>query len=61
MLIVGGYKPFVTETSYGKVVCPEICGFYRKGESPTFALIDTRSLDVSFYEFEFDRVKLKGR
>ena len=61
MIIVGGYKPFVAETSYGKMVCPGVCGFYRKGEKPTFALIDTRSLDVSFYDFEFDRGKVEGK
>ncbi len=61
MLIVGGYEPFVAETSYGKVVCPGVCGFYRKGESPTFALIDTRSLDVSFYDFEFDRGEVERK
>ena len=55
MLVVGGYEPFIAETQYGKIVCPGVCGFYRRGNSPTFALIDTRSLDVSFYDFDFDR------
>ncbi len=55
MLVVGGYEPFVAETPYGKIVCPGVCGFYRRGNSPTFAVIDTRSLDVSFYDFDFDR------
>ena len=58
MLVVGGYEPFVAETKHGKVVCPGSCGIYPK---PTFVLIDTRGLDVSFYEFEFDRGMVERR
>ncbi len=58
MLIVGGYEPFVAETQHGKVVCPGACGVYPR---PTFVLIDTRGLDVSFYEFEFDRGGVERR
>ncbi len=61
MLIVGGYEPFIAETPYGKVVCPGVCGFYTKGTSPTFALIDTRSLDASIYDFDFDRGEVEKR
>ena len=51
MIVVGSRKPFIAETTYGKVVGVGVAGL--KG-SPTFALIDTRNLDVSFYDFDFD-------
>ncbi len=52
MLIVGGYERFVAETAYGKVACPGACGVY--ANQPSFAVIDTRSLDVSFEDFDFE-------
>ncbi len=54
MIVVGGHEPFIAETTYGKIVCPGTCGIYTKASNPTFALIDTRNLDVSIYDFEFD-------
>lgn len=51
MIIVGGYERFVAETMYGKIACPGVCGIAR---NPSFAIIDSRSLDVSFEEFEFE-------
>ncbi len=56
MLVVGGYKRFIVETMYGKVACPGTCGVY--ASQPSFAMIDTRSLDVSFEEFDFESGKV---
>ncbi len=58
MLVVGGYERFVVETMYGKVVCPGTCGIY--AGQPSFAMIDTRSLDVSFEEFDFESSKVEN-
>ncbi len=52
MVVVGGYERFVAETMHGKIACPGACGVY--ANQPSFAVIDTRSLDVSFEEFDFE-------
>jgi predicted phosphodiesterase len=54
MIIVAGYERFVAETIHGKIVCPGSCGIY-SDTKPSFAVIDTRSLDVSFEEFDFEK------
>ncbi len=60
MLVVAGYEPFLAETVYGKVVCPGGL-IHRKGVKPSFAVIDTASLDVSFHEFDYARKEVEDR
>ena len=54
IIVVSSKKPFIAETRYGKIVGAGIAGYYTKSK-PNFVLIDTRNLDVAFYEFEFDK------
>lgn len=61
MLAVAGNDRFVVETKYGKIVCPGVIGYYRRGEKPSFAVIDTRNLDVYFEEVEFRRSEVEER
>ena len=58
IMVVGSRKPFIAETVHGKIVGVGVCGLK---ESPTFALIDTRNLDVSFYDFDFDAGEVERR
>ncbi|ADC65443.1 conserved hypothetical protein [Ferroglobus placidus DSM 10642] len=53
--IIGGKEPFIKVTQHGKVVCPGNAGVRNSREDdPTFAVIDTRNLDVWIEEFSFD-------
>ncbi|RUM32732.1 MAG: metallophosphatase family protein [Archaeoglobus sp.] len=61
MLIVAGYEPFIAETTYGKVVCPGGAGLHKKGLKPSFAVIDTTNLDVSFHEFSYSKKDVEDR
>ncbi len=60
MIVVSSKKPFIAETRDGKIVGAGVSGFYSKSP-PIFTLIDTRNLDVSFHEFEFDRGRVEKR
>ncbi len=46
----------LAETTYGKVVSVGVSGLKR---SPTFAVIDTRNLNISFYDFDAREVEKK--
>ncbi len=61
MLIVAGSERFVAETKYGKVVCPGALGYYRRDEKPSFAVVDTRDLDVYFTDIDFRRSEVEER
>ncbi len=51
MVVVGGYERFIAETMHGKIACPGALGI---ADNPSFALIDTRGLDVSFEDSDFE-------
>ncbi len=61
MLVVAGYEPFLAETIYGKVVCPGGVGVQKKGFNASFAVIDTTTLDVSFYEFDYEKKEVEDK
>ncbi len=61
MVVVGGTDEFVAETVYGKVVCPGAIGFYRKGKKPSYAVVDTKTLDVYFGTIDFKRSEVEER
>ena len=61
MLVVAGYEPFVAETVFGKIACPGGIGVQKKGFKPRFLIVDTATLDVSFYEFEYPRKEVEDR
>ena len=61
MLVVAGSERFVAETKYGKVVCPGAVGYYKREEKPSFAVIDTRNLDVYFEDLDFKRSEVEER
>ncbi len=61
MLVVAGYEPFLAETKYGKIACPGGLGVHKKGLKPSFAIIDTASLDISFHEFEYAKKEVEDR
>ena len=46
----------LAETTYGKVVSVGVSGLKR---SPTFAVIDMRNLNISFYDFDAREVEKK--
>ena len=61
MLVVAGYEPLLAETVYGKIVCPGGTGIHKRNMKPSFAVIDTASLDVSFHEFDYARKEVEDR
>jgi len=61
MLVVAGYEPLLAETVYGKIVCPGGVGIHRKKMKPSFAVVDTASLDVSFHEFDYAKKEVEDR
>ncbi len=61
MIVVAGKEEFLVETRYGKIVCPGTVSFYQKERKPTYAIIDTRSLDVHFGAFDFKKSEVEGR
>ena len=61
LLIVAGKEEFIAETAYGKVVCPGALGFYQREKKPSYAIVDSKTLDVYFGNIEFDRAKVESR
>lgn len=55
LIAVSSKEPFIAETKYGKVVCVGSAGFSYRGNKPVFSVIDTKTTDISFFEFEFSK------
>ncbi|RLI79002.1 metallophosphatase family protein [Archaeoglobales archaeon] len=57
LIVVSSKEPFIAETRHGKIVC---AGSIVR-QTPTFAVIDTKTTDVSFFDFEFNRKSVEDR
>jgi hypothetical protein len=62
VVVVAGREHFVAETRFGKVICPGSAGFQPiKGSKPHFAVIDTNTTDVAFFEFKFKKSDVEDK
>ncbi len=63
MLFVASPRyPVNAMTRYGRVVCPGSIGYPPdKGHRPTFALVDTDTLHVRFFEVDYDKGVVEDR
>lgn len=61
LIAVSSKEPFIAETRHGKIVCVGSAGFSVKDSKPTFAVIDTKTTDVSFFDFEFNKKSVEDR
>ena len=61
LIAVGSKEPFIAETRYGKIVCVGSIGFGVRNSKPTFAVIDTKTTDISFFDFEFNRKSVEDK
>jgi len=55
LIAVSSKEPFIAETMHGKIVCVGSSGFSYRGNNPVFAVVDTKTTDVSFFEFDFNK------
>ncbi|WP_456329319.1 hypothetical protein [Archaeoglobus sp.] len=58
VIAVAGREPYAVNTKIGKIVCPGIAGL---GREPTFALVDTKTLHVSFETFSYNIKEVEDR
>ncbi len=58
VIAVAGREPYAVNAKIGKIVCPGIAGL---GKEPTFALVDTKTLHVSFETFSYNIKEVEDR
>lgn len=58
VIAVAGKKHYVVNTKIGKIVCPGMLGV---GREPTFALVDTKTLAVSFESYSYNVKEVEDR
>jgi len=58
VIAVAGREPYAVNTKIGKIVCPGISGL---GRVPTFALVDSKTLHVSFETFSYNIREVEDR
>jgi len=62
VIVVAGRKSYVVETNYGKLICPGSAGMQSiKGSEPIFTVIDTKTTNMEFFKFEFDRTEIERK
>ncbi len=61
MLFIAGKSSFHVLTQYGKIVSLGPIGFKVKRKNPVFAVIDTDTTSVSYFEIKFDEFDIKDR
>ncbi|WP_456369226.1 hypothetical protein [Geoglobus sp.] len=58
VVAVAGKRHYVVNTKIGKIVCPGMLGI---GKEPTFALVDTKTLAVSFESYTYNVKEVEDR
>jgi len=62
VIVVAGKEEFCIKTPYGKIVSPGPLGVkLKKNKRPVFAVIDTETTNVHFFEIEYDEFEIKDR